>query len=374
MPAVPGASVLRAPSELLDRVRRDVERNALRARNGVKLAAGVDRPELGQTPRDLVWSSGRCELWRYRSDKVTLGPPLLVVFSLVSRSYILDLQPGNSFVEHLQSAGFDVFLIDWTPADERHADDRLEDYADGYLPEAVRRTCEEAGSESVNLLGYCFGGVLALLYAAHHLDAPLRSLTVMATPVDFSDWGLISEMARKGRLDVDDLLDETGNVPASSIRQSFRLLKPTGDLRQYATLLDNVWSSEYVTAYQAMTTWANDHVAFPGAAAHQTLEMLVRENAFMCDELRLDGDPVSLRDIDVPMLTVIAERDHIVPEPVAAPLPDLVGSKENDVLRLDAGHIGLAVGRTAAKVTIPRIIEFLRRRSDRVDAASGAVA
>jgi polyhydroxyalkanoate synthase len=351
---------------MLDRVRRDVERNALRARNGVKLAAGLDRPELGQTPRDLIWSSGRCELWRYRSDTVSLGPPLLMVFSLVSKSYILDLQPGNSFVEHLQAAGFDVFLVDWAPADERHADEKLEDYADDYLPEAVARTCEAAGTRSVNLLGYCFGGVLTLLYAAHHPDAPLRSLTVMATPVDFSDWGLISEVARKGRLDVDDLIDETGNVPASSISQSFRLLKPTGEIRQYATLLDNVWNSEYVTAYQAMTTWANDHVPFPGAAARQTLEMLVRDNAFMTGQLRLGGDAVSLSDITIPMLTVIAERDHIVPEPVAAPLPGLLGSQDNDVLRLDAGHIGLAVGRTAAKVTIPQIIEFLKKRSEPV--------
>jgi len=58
------------------------------------------------------------------------------------------------------------------------------------------------------------------------------------------------------------------------------------------------------------------------------------------------------------------EQDQIVPEAVAAPLPDLVGSKENDVLRLDAGHIGLAVGRTAAKVTIPRIMDFLKQRSE----------
>lgn len=373
IPALPGASALRAPSELLDRVRRDVGRNALRARNGVKLAAGVDRPSLGQTPRDLVWSSGRCELWRYRSDAVSLAPPLLMTFSLVSRSYILDLQPGNSFIEHLLSAGFDVFLIDWTPADERRADDVLEDYVDDYLPEAVRRTCEEAGAETINLMGYCFGGVLTLLYAAHHPDAPLRSLTVMATPVDFSDWGLISEMAREGRVDVDDLTDDTGNIPASTMRQSFRLIKPTGEIRQYATLLDNVWNDDYVTAYQAMTTWAGDHVPFPGAAARQTLEMLVRENGFVNDTIRLGGDRVSMKDILVPMLTVIAERDHIVPEPVAAPLPGLVGSEESDVLRLDAGHIGLAVGKTAAKVTIPQIIEFLRKRSDPVD-AEGEVA
>ncbi len=363
---VPGTGALRAPGELLDRVRRDVERNALRARNGIRLAAGVDRPRLGQTPKDLVWFSGRAELWRYRSDAVELSPPLLVVFSLVSRSYVLDLRPGNSFVEHLLAAGFDVFLLDWAPADARHADERLEDYAGEYLPEAVRRTCEAAGSESVNLLGYCFGGVLALLYAASRPDAPLRSLTVMATPVDFSRWGVWMEMAREGRVDVDAVLDETGNVPAGVIRHAFRLLKPTGEIRQYATLLDNVWNDEYVAAYQAMTTWSNDHVPFPGAAARQTMEMLVRENAFMRDTVRLDGEPVHLRAIHRPMLTVIAERDHIVPEPVAAPLPELVGSEENDVLRLRAGHIGLVVGRTAAKVTIPRIIEFLRRRSEAV--------
>src|SRR5215213_4020825 len=144
----------RAPGELLDRVRRDVERNALRARNGLKLAAGIDRPSLGQSPKDLVWSSGRCELWRYRNDNVTLSPPLLIVFSLVSRSYVLDLRPGNSFIEHLMSAGFDVFVIDFAPADERHADERLEDYADGYIPEAVRQTCLAAGTDSVNLFGY----------------------------------------------------------------------------------------------------------------------------------------------------------------------------------------------------------------------------
>ncbi len=351
---------------VLDRVRRDVERNALRARNGVKLVAGVGRPRLGQTPKDLVWSSGHAQLWRYRSERVTLQPPLLIVFSLVSRSYVLDLQPGNSFVEHLQSAGFDVFLLDWAQADERMAQERLEDYADDYLPEAVRRTCEAAGTDTVNLFGYCFGGVLSLLYAAHHPDAPLRSLTVMATPVDYSQWGLWRSMAEDGRLPLDAVLDEDGNVPASTIRQGFRLLKPTGEVRQYATLLDNVWNDQYVEAYQAMTGWANDHVPFPGAAARQTMEMLVRDNGFLCDRVVLGGDTIRLGDITLPMLTVIAERDHIVPEPVAAPLPGLVGSEDSEELRLDAGHVGLVVGRTAAKVTIPRIIEFLRQRSEAV--------
>jgi polyhydroxyalkanoate synthase subunit PhaC len=359
------ASALRSPGDLLDRVRRDVERNALRARNGVKLVAGVGRPHLGQSPKDLIWSRGHAQLWRYQSDRVALQPPLLIVFSLVSKSYVLDLQPGNSFVEHLLSAGFDVFILDWRQADAREAGERLEDYADGYVPDAVEQTRKAAGSDSVNLFGYCYGGVLALLYVAHHAHAPLRSLSVMATPVDFSQWGLWRNLA-DDHLPFDPILDEDGNVPASTIRHGFRLLKPTGEIRQYATLLDNVWNDDYVTAYQAMTGWSNDHVPFPGAAARQTMEMLVRDNGFVSDRVRLNGDAVHLADIRVPLLTVIAERDHIVPEPVAAPLPELVGAEDNEVLRLDAGHVGLVVGRTAAKITIPRIIEFLAARSEAV--------
>jgi polyhydroxyalkanoate synthase subunit PhaC len=350
--------------DLLDRVRRDVDRNARRARNGVKLVAGIDRPKLGQTPKDVVWERDRVELWRYRADGPRRSPPLLIVFSLVSRSYVLDLRPGNSFVEHLLAAGFDVFLLDWGAADERDADNTLEDYVDGYLPAAVDRVLEVAGTEEINLLGYCFGGVLSLLYAAHHPEAPLRSLTTMATPVDFSDFGVFSRLVEEGHVDLETILDDDGNVPPSAVRESFRLLKPTGDLQQYATLLENVWNDEYVTAYQAMNRWANDHIPFPGAAARQSVEMLIRPNGFVNDTMRLGGDQVSLRDIEVPYLNVLACRDHIVPLETAAPAVDLVGSEEKDELRLEAGHIGLVVGRTAAKVTIPTIIEFLAARTE----------
>jgi polyhydroxyalkanoate synthase len=364
MPAIPaaaGTGVVREPGEFLDRVRREVERGALRARTGIETPPGPDRATLGRTPRDLVWSNGRCELWRHRSATVSRRPPLLVVFGLVGRSYVLDLRPGDSFVEHLRSAGFDVFLLDWAPPGARHAGERLEDYADGHLPEAVRRTCAAAGAETVNLLAYCFGGVLALLYAAHHPDAPLRSLTLMATPVDFSAWGPWTGMCRTG---AGSLLDETGNVPPEVMRQAFRPRRAAGDVRRHATLLDRVWNDEHARAYQALTAWAGDHVPFPGAAARQTLEMLVRENALMTGGVRLGGEPVSLRSIRRPTLTVIAGRDHLVPEPVTAPLPGLVGAGQRDVLRVDAGHVGLMIGRTASTVTLPRIVEFLGRHTE----------
>ncbi len=363
MPSLPGPSIP-SPQNVLDRVRRDVERNTLRARNGIKLAAGTDRPPIGHTPKDVVWRSGRTELWHYRNDDVRLYPPVLIVFSLVSRSYILDLTPGNSFVERLLESGFDVYLLDWGVPDERDADNRLEDYVDDYIPAGIARVLELSGSDEVNLLGYCFGGNLALLHAAHHLDSPLRSLTVMATPVDFQQMGPLVDAFVTGGLDVDTVLDADGNVPPQIILQGFRTLTPTSEVKRYVDLWEKLWNDDYVFAYQAMTGWSGDHVPFPGAAARDSVQMLVQDNGMVTDRLTVGGDPVHLQDIHVPFLTVLAERDHIVPERSTAPLIDLVGSPDKHELRLAAGHIGLVVGKTAAKTTVPKIIDFLRRRSE----------
>src|SRR4051794_21854764 len=149
-----------APSDLVARMRRDVDRSLLRARNGLKYLSGVSRPQLGQTPKDVVWSSGKVELWRYRSSNRTRTPPMLFVHSLVSRSYVFDLAPGNSFVEHMLGRGFDVFLINWGEPDELEASNTLETYCDVHLPQIVRATSKLAGTRKVNLFGYCFGGLL----------------------------------------------------------------------------------------------------------------------------------------------------------------------------------------------------------------------
>lgn len=349
-------------TSITDRVRQEVERNTMRARNGIRLAVGASRPNLGASPKDVVWTAGRAQLWHYRSDQVRVSPPLLIVFSVVSKSYILDLTPGNSFIEKLIDAGFDVYLLDWGLADERDAGNEFSDYVDGMIPAAIERVRRRSGVEKINLLGYCFGGDLTLLHAAHHPDSPLQSLTVMATPVDFHKMTqLVDPTTPLAALD--DVLDDDGNVPASVILAGFRSLTPTAEVTQYVDLWERLWSDEYVAAYQAMTGWAQDHVPFPGALARQSLEMLVHDNGLVTDRLVVGGDEVHLADITVPFLTVRAMRDHIVPEASSAPLIDLVGSPDKHELQLSAGHIGLVVGKTAARTTIPTIIDFLQRRS-----------
>ena len=79
-------------------------------------AAGVEPAYVptGTTPRDVVWTRNKTTLYRYRP----LAPrehatPVLLVYALINRPYILDLRPENSFVRHLLRHGYDVFMLDW---------------------------------------------------------------------------------------------------------------------------------------------------------------------------------------------------------------------------------------------------------------------
>lgn len=352
--AMPGLSTI-------DRVRKEVERNALRARNGIRMATGIQQTAVGLSPKDVVWSHGRTELWHYRSDRVSLRPPLLIVYSLFNKSYILDLRPGNSVIEQLIAAGFDVYMLDWGVPDERDAANQLEDYVDSYIPAAIDRVCELSGSDAINLLGYCFGGVLAVLHAAHHLDSPLRSLTVLTTPADLQHLGPMTDVM--ARTDLENVLGVDGMVPPSVILQGFRALAPMGEVTGRVDLLEKLWSDDFVTAYQAMSGWGNDQVPLPGGVARQ-FKQLVSENALINDRVFLGGDKVSLGDIRVPFMHILGLRDHIIPPAAAKPLVGLIGSENKQELELDAGHVGLMVGRTAAKNTLPVVVDFLKQRSE----------
>src|ERR1043166_2148484 len=141
-------------SDIAGRVARDVERSLLRARNGIRYVQAMSRPREGATPKDVVWQRDRAELWRYRSDApIRYATPVVIVHSLVSRSYILDLRPGSSHVEYLLDQGFDVFMLDWGVPDERDADNSFETYVDEYLPLAVDAALDASGADDLTISG-----------------------------------------------------------------------------------------------------------------------------------------------------------------------------------------------------------------------------
>jgi polyhydroxyalkanoate synthase len=190
----------------------------------------------------------------------------------------MDLTPGNSFVERLCNEGFDAYLLDFGEPDERDAGNTLDTYV-GYVGDAIAATVRESDDEAVSLLGYCFGGILALLGLAGNPDWPVRSLTTIAAPVDARELGPLASLARESNIDVSDVVDETGNVPANVIANCFMASKPTSRITQYADLLESMWSDEYLTAYQLMTGWTEDQVPMAGGTARDIVENLVRSDS-----------------------------------------------------------------------------------------------
>jgi polyhydroxyalkanoate synthase subunit PhaC len=354
-----------SPADVLARVNRDVERSLLRARNGVRYVRGSSRPKLGATPKEVVWQRDKAQLWRYRGGEVRYRQPLLIVTSLVSRSYILDLLPGSSAVEFLRDRGFDVFMLDWGIPDELDADNSLETYVDEYLPRAVAAVRRETGCDDLTMAGYCLGGVLSILYANAYEAAPVRNLVLMATPLDFDEMGPMVAALREGRLDPEHLIDETGNVPADVLYSGFFMLAPTTVVAQRATLLENLWNDEFVRGFQAMAQWARDQVPFPGAAFRELVDQFVRRNALMDGSLRVGGRDIDFSSTGASVLNAMAEHDTVVPRAAAAPAGALVGRPEHrEELLLPGGHVTFGTGRSALKHSLPSLADWIGAHSD----------
>jgi poly[(R)-3-hydroxyalkanoate] polymerase subunit PhaC len=356
-----------SPVDAVTRVNREVERAILRSRYGIRGPGGAQGPKVGATPKDVVWRRDKAELWRYQGGPIRYDPPLVFVHSLVSRSYILDLRPGSSAVEFFLQQGFDVFMVDWGVPDELDAENTLETYVDEYLPRAIRAVQRATGQEEVTLAGYCLGGTFAILYAAGP-EARLRNLVLMASPGDYDAMGVMVAAVRDGRLDVDELVDETGNVPANALYAGFYMQAPTKQIAQYATLLDNLENDRFVEGYQAMSQWSRDHVPFPGAALRQIVDLFVRKNSLMSGRVSLEGRTVELTAVRADVLNAFAERDNVVPVDAIEPLTALVGQPSRRTeLRLGGGHVTFATGSQAFKHTLPSIAGWIAERSDELD-------
>ena len=200
-------------ADILERAATEFERAMQRNIKGLGYFSSP-APVLGTSPKDTLISRGTLRLYHYRplSDEV-YRVPILLVMATTNRGYIFDMLPGQSLVEFLLKAGFDVFMIDWEAPglDESHLG--LDDYVLDFLPSCVSRVLEETGEPDITLVGYCFGGVLSLLWAALHPGLPLKNLVTFTTPVNFKGMEMFQAWSDKRFFDVDRLIATTFSPP-----------------------------------------------------------------------------------------------------------------------------------------------------------------
>jgi len=320
--------------------------------------------ETAVTPRELLHARGTLRLYHYLPQTGEVyRTPLLIVMSLVSTPDIFDLTPGQSFIEHLVRAGFDVYLIDWGTPRIEHAGLGIEDYVADLLPDCVAQVQQHSGEDGITIVGYCLGGILASLYAARENRGPLRNLLLLATPVNGEGMVMQRKLLTAQGLDPDELVDSLGNIPSSMVESAFQMLRPLQKASGQATLLNNLRDPAFVKAHQRIVKWGANALPFPGEAFRELAKDFVLNNRIVHGGLTVRGVKCDLGRIRVPLLHVVAEHDHVVPRAASSDLVRLVGSRDKQELVIKGGHVSLIAGVGAATRTWPTIVEWLAHRS-----------
>jgi polyhydroxyalkanoate synthase len=330
----------------------------------------TSKAAIAQTPKQLAWALNKAKLYRY----VPMVPeekrhriPLLLVFAVMNRPYILDLRPGHSYVEFMLKKGYDLYLLDWGAPGPEDKNMNFGDYTLEYLPRAIRKLKAVSQVEEFSMLGWCIGAIVATTYAALRPDDGLRNLILLTAPLDFSDKEAITfaRWTAEPNFDVDKVLQTFGNMPAEMIEYGAKALKPVENyVGNFLRLWDNLDDPKVVEAWHAMNTWVTDNIPMAGATFRQLVVDLYRNDRLMKGEWVLRGERVDVGKIRANLLTVIAEGDHITPPCQSRTIMGKVSSKDKELFSVPGGHIGIMAGSGASKVTWPHLEGWLGPRSD----------
>ncbi len=330
---------------------------------GMRTLSEVGDVDVGVTPKEAVYREDKLVLYRYapRVDKPA-RVPLLVVYALVNRPYMTDLQKDRSLVRALLDAGVDVYLIDWGYPDGADRYLELDDYINGYIKRCVEHIVRAHGQPSINVLGICQGGTLSLCYSALHPHR-VRNLVTMVTPVDFHTPGnLLGQWARE--LDVDVMVDTLGNVPGELLNWTFLSLKPfrlTG--QKYVDMADILDDPKKLKNFLRMERWIFDSPDQAGETFRQFIKLFYQQNGMVQGTLEIGGRRVDLQQVTMPVLNVYATQDHLVPPASSIALEKYVGTRDYSTFAFPGGHIGIYVSGRAQKEIPAAIADWLQQRS-----------
>ncbi|HUQ52365.1 MAG TPA: alpha/beta fold hydrolase, partial [Gammaproteobacteria bacterium] len=304
----------------------------------------------GATPAAVVYRENKLRLLRLLDEtgKPREGkPPVLFVPAPVSRYFIMDLLPGRSFAGYVAAANFDVYIADFgTPSrEDRFAD--LSYYVEGLVRRCVRAVSALTGHDAINVVGYCLGGTLALLYTALHPET-VRRLVLLTTSVDGAVEGGIPWVASKMGLEGESY-DNPRLVPAAEVKSWFEMLAPGSNsvVGRVSDLWDRLDDApERLREVRTMASWVDDVVPAPGRLLAELYRKLgPGANGLMKGTVAIGDRLVDLASVAMPVLSVSAEKDTIAPAAGVDAIGAIVPHAE--ILRLPGGHVGIVAGRAA---------------------------
>ena len=318
---------------------------------------------VGETPSEVLVETRAYRLLHYQQMVTkTAKTPILVVYALINRSYVLDLQPDKSWIRSLLGQGFDVYLIDWkapTVADKYVS---FDDYVNCYIDDCVEAVLKKTKVDKLTLHGYCMGGTMSTMYTALHQEK-VRNLAVIAPVIDTeNDSTVIANLAKN--IDVGKILQVTGNLPCEQMYALYSTLKPFKQgVNKYFNLVQNIDNEQFVGNFLRLEKWLYDTPPIAGETFRQWISDIYQKNLLVKNELKLRDKLIDLSTIKVPLLNIVADEDHLVSPQCSAPLNDVVSSADKRLMRFQTGHVGLIASLYSQNNVLPKIGQWLKARS-----------
>ncbi len=324
------------------------------------------QPEVAPTPKEVVWTKNKTKLYRYISDQPKKYKiPLLLVYALINKPYILDLTKGGSLIEFLVQRGFDVYLLDWGTPGFEDRKMKLDDFIMDYIPRAVKKVMRKSNVDEVSILGYCMGGTMTSIFAALHPELPIRNLVFMTSPFDFTNSGSYGAMLDERFFDINKVVDTLGMVPPEMIDYGNKLIKPMANFYgPFVSLVDRADNEKFVISFKLLQKWLNDGIPFPGEAYRQWIGEFYQKNKLIKGDLVVRGQKVDLKNIKANVLNLAGQNDQIAQPHMVEALMDAISSEDKQFLNLPVGHTSITFGSQANKITYPTISNWLAERSN----------
>lgn len=325
--------------------------------------------QVGVSAKEEVYREDKLVLYRFTPlVEQTVSTPVLIVYALVNRPYMADLQEDRSLVRNLLKLGLDVYLIDWGYPSRGDYWLTLDDYINGYINNCVDVIRERYGLDQINLLGICQGGTFSLCYASLYPEK-IKNLITMVTPADFHvEEGLLNLWAGctfgSQSMDVDLMVDALGNIPGDFMNLGYLMLKPFQlGIQKYLDLVDIMDDEGKLMNFLRMEKWIFDSPDQAGQAYRQFMLDFYQGNKLIKGEVMLGDQRVDLKNISMPVLNVYAEEDHLVPPAASLALEKYISSRDYTARSFPVGHIGMYVSGKVQRDLPPTIVEWLKKRN-----------
>lgn len=300
--------------------------------------------------------------------------PLLLVPALGIHSWTYDIMPTRSMVRYLMARGFEVYLIDWGSPSHSNRHLSLSTYVNQWMPLAVEAVRRHANTEKVNLVGYCMGGLLALMYLGSHPKAPVKAIATIASPINFHGGGIlgyVSSLLSVPALKLNEMFRVTlepfdsrlFHIPGRLVSLGFKLTNPPAVVKSYLHLVRNITDREFVAGHMTMGQWFNNMVDYPGDTVREIIAKMLISNHLAKDAIIVGDRQVEFSAIKQDLLAIAGETDNICTPESARDALRVVGSRQKRFEIVPGGHAGVFSGSTAPGTTWRLIADWLTPRS-----------